>query len=279
MTQENRGVQMTEIQSKLIDMFGWFHDICESNNLTYYALGGTALGAVRHNGFIPWDDDIDVGMPRPDYEKLISLSEKINCNGKYLIEYPADKKDFVYPFIKIYDTHTTLVENKRYKPKRGLFIDVFPIDGIGNSEEESLQNFRKINKQINMLGTRVNGFRKGRKLYKNIAVFLSRLIPEYIFDTRKLISKTERMCKANLYADCRFVVNAYGAWKEKEISEKAWFEERKQCHFEGKTIYIPGEYHKYLTKMYGDYMKLPPIEKRVTHHDFIHIDLSKSYME
>ncbi|MBR5505916.1 MAG: LicD family protein [Clostridia bacterium] len=101
---------MNELQQKLLTMLNWFHNVCEKENLQYYALGGTALGAIRHNGFIPWDDDIDVGMPRDDYNKLREICSKYNA-GQYYIEFPGINDDFVYPFCKVYDKQTTLVEN------------------------------------------------------------------------------------------------------------------------------------------------------------------------
>ena len=95
---------MTELQSRLLEMLKWFHEFCTKNNLTYYAVGGTTLGAVRHNGFIPWDDDIDVGLPRPDYEKLKQIAkDKVNEKTKYYIEFPSDKKEYAASYGKMYD--------------------------------------------------------------------------------------------------------------------------------------------------------------------------------
>ena len=101
------------IQLKLLEMFKWYHEFCVDNNLKYYALGGTMLGAIRHKGFIPWDDDIDVGMPRDDYNKFIELT----CNkkfGKYIVESIYDNNpDYYYGYSKLYDTSTTLIEKTR----------------------------------------------------------------------------------------------------------------------------------------------------------------------
>ena len=91
---------MNEMQSKLLDMMKWFHGYCEENGLRYYALGGTALGAVRHGGFIPWDDDLDVGMPRADYDRMISLCENGTGNTRYRIEAPGQIRVFIYQFCK-----------------------------------------------------------------------------------------------------------------------------------------------------------------------------------
>ena len=124
---------MTETQRKLLTALQWFHHFCSEHNLRYYAVGGTCLGAVRHKGFIPWDDDIDVGMPRKDYKKFLELTSAIQDNELYKVEYLPSKHGFTYPYCKLYDIGTTLIENSRYKIKRGIYIDVFPLDGIGLS--------------------------------------------------------------------------------------------------------------------------------------------------
>ena len=270
---------MTELQEHLLVIMKWFHEFCEKENLTYFAIGGTALGAVRHNGFIPWDDDLDVGMPRKDYERLKEISDKINKNSDYVLEFPNKKKDFVYPYCKIYDTKTTLVENTRYKTKRGIYIDVFPIDGVGNTLEESVETFKKVDKKVNLLCTRICALRKDRKLYKNIAIVLSRCIPDFLFGSLKLIKDIDNMCKQKDFYECEYVANFCGNWHEKEIIKQEWVKNPVVCKFEDAEIYIPGDSDAYLTKVYGDYMKLPPEEKRVSHHDFLFLDLDKSYLE
>lgn len=268
---------MTGMQKKLLEMMRWFHNLCKEEKLVYYAVGGTALGAVRHNGFIPWDDDIDVAMPRPDYEKLKKISEKYNLKDNYYIEFPFEKKDSMYPFCKIYDTQTTLIENVRKQPVRGLYIDVFPLDGIGNSREESLRNYKKISTKINFLNTRICAFRKGRKLHKNLAIAISRVIPEAVVSTKKLIEKINSM--GVHYEESEYIVNLFGAWGVKEISKREWFMEPLLCKFEDTEIFIPSKYHEYLTCMYGNYMKLPPPEKRISHHDYVFMDMEKPYTE
>lgn len=268
---------MTELQNRLLDIFKWFHELCDRENLVYYAQGGTVLGAVRHNGFIPWDDDIDVGMPRMDYEKFIGLAEKINNESRYYIEFPNDKIDFVYPYCKIYDTKTTLIENTKYRTKRGIFIDVFPIDGIGNSMKESVRNFRKIDRKKNLLCSRICTIRKGRELYKNLSIMAFGMVP--FLNPLKIIKDIEKSSKRYDYDKCKYVANLCGAWHEKEIMEKQWVSKPILCKFENTSMYIPQNYDKYLSRLYGSYMQLPPVEKRKTHHDFIYLDLHRSYLD
>lgn len=267
---------MNEVQKKLLNMLKWFHAFCEQNNLKYFALGGTMLGAVRHKGFIPWDDDLDVGLPRKDYEKLQELMGENLFDGKFVLEAPLKNKDFKYPFCKIYDTTTTLVENTKVKIKRGIYIDVFPLDGIGNSKEEAHKNFKKIRKLDTLLLLKSTGFRKDRKLYKNIGVALFRLIP---FDTEKILKKLVAKCSLYPYDECLYCGNLVGAWREKEIMFRSIMGEPKLYDFEGIKICGAENADEYLTCLYGDWKELPPEDKRVSHHDFVEIDLNKSYIE
>lgn len=268
-----------ELQNKLLNIFRWFHDLCDKESLTYFALGGTALGAERHGGFIPWDDDIDVGMPRGDYEKLRILSKKINSENKnFRIEYPCTETDFCYPYCKIYDTGTTLIDNTRYKTKRGIYIDVFPIDGVGNSLTESIENFKVIDRKINLLSCCVCGFRRGRSLYKNLAIAIIRCIPTFFLSHMKITSEINNLCKKKSFDDCTFVANFAGNWHEREISEKKWIGDRKLVDFNGLKIYVMEDNRSYLSRLYGDYMELPPVEKRVSHHDYIYLNLEESYL-
>lgn len=269
---------MNELQSNLAEIMKYFHDVCVKNNIRYYVLGGTCLGAVRHKGFIPWDDDIDVGVPRTDYERLIEIM-KVSGNKKYILESPLENKDFVYSYCKLYDTETTLTENTRYKTRRGTFLDIFPLDGAGDTLEDSLNYFKKINRFNNYISTKVCAINPHRKFYKNVGIVVGRCIPEFIFGWRWAYKKVDGLCRQRNYDDCKYIGNMFGNWREREIMAKAIFGEPKLYDFEGMKVYGPEDADKYLTSLYGDYMKLPPKEKQVTHHDFLFLDLKKSYME
>ena len=265
-----------ELKLMLIEMMKWFHEFCYENNLRYYALGGTMLGAMRHNGFIPWDDDIDVGMPRKDYEKLATLLQKSN-QKRYILETPKTKaKDYYYQFSKLYDTNTTLIENTKYKIKRGIYLDIFPLDGVGNNLKESRIYAEKIYKLDNLLMLKTSGFRKGRSLYKNLAIFLFRFIP---INSKNILHKLIKKCAEKDFDEYLYIGNLMGAWRFKEVMPRKYMGNPKLYKFENIEIFGVEDAEAYLTSLYGNWRQLPPEEKRTTHHDYIECNLHKSYLE
>ena len=270
---------LSEMQLRLLEMFRWFHGFCEENGLRYYMLGGTMLGAVRHGGFIPWDDDIDVGMPRSDYEKLKKLFPDDGA-GIYELETPeSPAKEYCYPICKIYDTRTTLIENKRYPVKRGLFIDVFPLDGLCDSERQCAEAYAPIKRKYNLLLTKVCGIRKGRSFYKNAAVCLIRMLPDFMLNEKKLIKEIDDMCSRRDFDECAWGGNFLGAWGIKEIMPRSIMGTPVLYRFEDMQAYGAEDYDGYLTHLYNDWRKLPPAEKQVTHHDFAELDLARPYKD
>ncbi len=267
---------MTEIQQKLLPMLEWFHGFCAENGLRYYAIGGTLLGAVRHGGFIPWDDDIDLGLPRKHYEKFCELmrGEK---NGRYVAETIADgNKDFIYGFCKLYDTSTTVISKNRFKTKRGLFIDVFPIDGIGDTLENGKKNYKKIEFKNRLIIAKRAKMSRGKPFYQNAAIFAAKFLP---FGWRKAIVKVHRKCAARDYDASEYVGNLFGHWHEREIVKREWMGEPTLKKFETVEIFCPERSDLYLTSIYGDYMTPPPENKRIPEHDALYVDLNKSYLE
>ena len=267
-------VDNSKLKNMLKDMLKWFHDLCIENNLTYYVAAGTMLGAARHQGFIPWDDDVDVLMPRSDIKKLEEIMS--NNSGRYVFESTATQAlDFYYTFPKIYDTTTTLVENTKYKIKRGIYIDIFPIDGMGNTYDEAAKHLKAIRRKYNLLLCKIGGFRKGRSLYKNMAVALFRLLP---INEKKLLKQVVELCENINCNECKLSGNALGAYGMKEIMPLSVMGTPKLYKFEDIEVFGAENAEEYLTRLYGDWCKLPPVEKQVPHHDYVSLDLDKSYL-
>ena len=269
---------LTELQSCLLDMLKWFHNFCVSNKLRYYALGGTMLGAVRHKGFIPWDDDIDVGMPRKDYNKLIKMIGDREFEGFYL-ETPFSRSfNYRYPYCKLYNVNTILVEHTWPLLRRGIFIDVFPLDGLGDSKEEAENRWKSIDSSSKYIWCRTCAVRKGRSPYKNAAIVAAHLIPNFLSNDKNILSKMDKLCQERDFDSVSIGGNVFGNWGLKEVMQTSIMGEPQMYAFENQTIYGAYDFEAYLTNLYGDWRQLPPVEKRVTHHDFIELDLHTPYI-
>lgn len=258
-----------------------FIEICEEHNLRYFCVGGTVIGAVRHNGLIPWDDDIDVAMPRPDYDRFCQLCRTIDLDGFEL----ADVQTPGYPcyFAKFCDANTSLIEIAEVPCLYGVYIDVFPIDGTSNDMDEAkqqMQTFKRWSNKLNAALTHLslkeylkllfNPHEWGRMAIQTLCVLTGR---EWV--RRLIVRKLDRLVSKYPYDTAVNVANFGGAWGAKEISPKEWVEPSVQHEFEGMMVNIPGNYDAYLTRMYGNYMQLPPEEKRVSHHLHAFVDLYK----
>lgn len=251
-----------EVQLSILNILQYFDKYCKKYELTYYLSGGTLLGAVRHKGFIPWDDDIDVCMPRPDYEKLIKLFND-NANKRYLLS-SYDVGNSYRPYAKILDL-TTKVIARTSEDEQHLWIDVLPVDGLPDDEDEIKKIYQSCDRYRNILnlircklGT---GKTPLRRMSKYILQPLARLYGE-----NRLIKKIEIIAKSYNYEDSQNVgVITWGLYGPREKMLKYEFEKSIEVTFEGKQYPTFSCWQSYLSNLYGDYMKLPPIEKRKTH--------------
>ena len=264
---------MNKIQNKLLNIFKWLIDYLNKNNIRYYAIGGTMLGAVRHKGFIPWDDDIDIGVPRKDYERLISLFDK--QIDHYVLEHPKnDDKDYCYNYAKVYDLDTTLIERGKKRIIRGIYIDVFPLDGIGDDYEESLKNYKILDKKNMLLTMKTSAYRKGRKWWKNIASLLGYLLP---VNCKKTARQIDSLCSRFDFDSSQYVGNLVSTYRSREIMKREIFGKPTVYDFEGLKITGPEKYEEYLTILFGKWYELPPEEKRISGHDKLYLDLENSW--
>lgn len=248
-----------------IEVLEIIDDICRRYGLVYYADWGTLLGAVRHKGFIPWDDDIDICMPRPDYDKLIELSKSKLISEEYEVR-AIELKNTKYPFTKIINKN--IVVQSKSKEDKNLWIDVFPIDGISDDERKAKEQIKKITmcKQIEYLkNTKCFDIIKENKSKLN-KVKKILLKPFAIILSQRIISKKMiKISKENDYLKTKRLGAYIWGYGEKEILDRSAFEKSIELKFENINISAPIGYHEYLSSIYGDYMKLPPKKKQIQH--------------
>lgn len=266
---------MNELQSKLLEMLTWLTQYLEKNNLRYYVIDGTFLGAARHQGFIPWDDDVDIGMPRRDYEKLLKLLEK--PIEHYVVESPRGAaKDYIYGFAKFYDMNTTMTECIHHNVTRGVYIDIFPLDGVGNTKEDGMKYYKLIDRMNMLLAMRVCALRKDRVWWKNIAVILGKILP---INGHWLAKKLDALCARRDFDQCKYVANCMSTYRSREIMDKKLLGTPTKYSFESIEVYGPEQCDQYLTHIYKNWRQLPPEDKRHSAHDFINLDLKSPYIK
>lgn len=252
-------MNIEEIHKIELNMLKQFKLFCSENKLTFFVDSGTLLGAVRHGGFIPWDDDVDLTMPRKDYEKLKKLSHKIE-DSNYNALFLENCNNYYYPYIKLSAKDTKVVEdNKQTIKELGVFIDIFPIDVLPESITKRNLYFKKISLLKKLFLVSIQKKSLSNNLLKKVVVQVINKIPSRfissIFD-----------CEASRYSSEKsiFCTEALGSTSNRCL-KYSLFEKKIFLPFEGESFPAPIGYIEYLEKLYGDYMRLPPKDQRIDH--------------
>ncbi len=268
-----------QLQNKMLEMLLYFDEFCKTNNLKYYLCGGCLIGAVRHKGFVPWDDDIDLFMPRPDYEKLAAIWNEKADTSKYL--YCRTTKDKVYHDggASVRDIRTTEINRHSVNEDicHGIALEIMPIDGCPKS---------KIKRTWQLYNAFLYGLFNVQRLPDNkggIIRKVSSLAYKVIKspDARfKIWKRCERRMTQYKWEDCDEVTELIGSIKGMLLRHpKKDFDEVVYLDFEGYKVPVMAGYECYLTEIWGDYMQLPPEEKRVAKHDAVYLSTTESYKQ
>lgn len=261
-----KAINLEELKKIELDILIKFASYCDNNNLRYYLACGTLIGAVRYQGFIPWDDDIDVTMPRSDYEKFLQLSAGRIAEDIDVLTY-QNKPNYIYPFAKAVNNKTILIE-KDYGEKYsiGVYIDIFPVDGVPENLEKFTKNIKKINFYRKMIDFSIVPIKKGKMpgsvLVKVILFPICRVIGHHYF-TESL----DHLVKRYDFEEAQQVAQIVWADSFAAVSKEEYIKQ-VQLEFESEKFNVSSNYDECLTKIYGDYMKLPPVEERISHHNF-----------
>jgi len=255
-----------EIQQMELGIMEYIHEICQKIGVKYFLAYGSLIGAVRHKGFIPWDDDMDICMLREDYEKLQDYLIS-NPNERYEVMSYKNNLNYVYPFMKVQDNQTYLLEEDvRIDSNMGIYVDIFPVDGY---EDDSVfkDKMTRLIKKRQLSCYTFKGITNTKSLLNSLIRYIS-VIVFYFTNTNKYIGGIDELAKSRKVDDYELVDYLIYKDMHKPVWKREWLEQTIMGVFEGKEFMIPKNYHEILTSDYGDYMQLPPVELRFSHHDF-----------
>ncbi|MBQ9609877.1 MAG: LicD family protein [Lachnospiraceae bacterium] len=268
-----RKITLDEVKELELDMLLQFHKLCEDNHLYYTLCGGSLLGAIRHKGFIPWDDDIDVLMPRPDYERLLynkNVNKKTIKNHVKIVSWKNDDSDM--PFIKLVDTRTQIDNEYMDNDKTNkIWIDVFPIDGNPADEKKLKKVYKNSLFLREILRRKRAKFGKGKTVFRAIlkSIFIIMIKP---ISVKKICDAIDKNAKKYEFSECEYIGGILWGYGTQERINKNEFLTPIKVEFEGKMFNAPSNYDEYLSGLYGNYMELPPEDKRVSHEIIAYIE-------
>lgn len=274
---------MTELQEKILGLLTVFDKFCRENAITYFMLGGTMLGAYRHKGFIPWDDDADLGIPAGDFERFVALASRKDGRGLpegFSIRYRTLEADLPYAFAHMEDETTTFIEHRRSHDSYagGVYLEIFPMTGC--PEGKIMQRFQEIRVMVDkrfLYGKIMDYAQKHR-------VFWKALLIKYIQKHYTIDELTERLTKTVFqyaWREGNYLSNHLGHWGRKENIPLEWMFPSKEYEFEGHRFFGAKEAEKYLMALYGkDFMAPPSLEEQEKcRHPAFFMDLKLPYAE
>lgn len=258
-------LSVREVQLHCFSIMKVFDAFCREHGLTYYLSGGTLLGAVRHKGFIPWDDDVDLMMPRPDYLRFLALSKDFN-DPRWGIFAPELKKDYSRAFLRMTDESTKLLKPSRYgDDTAATYIDIFPIDGVPAGKTATKLFYARIRLCDALCKCAKRQFtdeHERMRLAKNILRIILKPVGAHFFAMRMNRIAMKAPYEGSSYRGVSMVTH-YGA-REKMPAEV--FDHAVDVEFEGMMLPAPCGWDQYLSRLYGDYMQLPPEHRRKSGH-------------
>lgn len=265
-------VDIKETQVIAQDILDVISQLCDKLNLRYFLVYGTLIGAIRHQGYIPWDDDLDIMMPRKDHDALVDYLRQHISEYEHLEIFNHEVNDkYPYMITRISDNRYKIIMDNEDEYGMGVFIDIYPFDGLGNTKEEALK-FGLKGDRISSLCYQATRKRfaietttsKIRKIIKLPVFIFAKICGKDLFQ-----NKLQKLARLKSYDDSKYVgCVVWLSGGEKDIFPREWFDEYIMVQFENKKYRAPKEYDLFLRHIYGDYMQLPPEKDRIGHHNY-----------
>ena len=255
--------ELKDIEFEILKVFDTF---CKENNIRYFFAYGTLLGAIRYKKFIPWDDDVDVLVPRADYDRLLTLFKD---SDKYRLFAFEKDSNYRYPFAKLCNMTTRKIEfGYNNGVELGVDIDIFPLDSWDNDLDKAKSESRYIGNQMKCLG--FSKLKKSespspiKRIVKSMVMILCKTFGSEYFIKKIISASTKPGLQGSAYVGCK----TWCLYGERGIHRAEAFADSIEIEFEGQKFPAPIGYDEYLTDLYGDYLPEPPKEKQKTHHGF-----------
>lgn len=266
---------MNDLQNAILDIFKNIKDICDKNGIMYFAIGGTCIGAVRHKGFIPWDDDLDIAIPIEEFTRFFEIAKK-ELRPEYEIYTCNDVKHYGYVFNKIHNAETTFIENSQISYKdayKGVYVDIMPISGMPDNISERKKFCKKI-RLYSRLNKKMRFPHAPQKL-RGICISIPLRIISFFVKYNYFSDKIYALLKKYPFKSSNFTGYVWSMKVSSLTFPSEYFKETVDMPFEDTFIKCPKMYHEYLTEQFGDYMKIPDQSKQQKHSGIV--DLKNSY--
>lgn len=261
---ETKLVQVETIKPLLLEVLISIDKYCKCHGLRYSIAFGTLIGSVRHHGFIPWDDDIDIWMPRPDYDHFIKNFE----DGKFKVISAYNTDGYPVEYAKVHNSQTILYEAGA-KCIWGIGVDVFPVDGVPSEKagKKLMSRIRKLRRLMaNQKSTYLQKMSRQAGVAKNASILIGRMLHPFL-SYKKIVLLMDRMLKSYNFDSCELVCDLTEL--KPNIVHKSFIEEFVELEFEGHHFMASAHYDAWLRLIFGDYMQLPPENERISIHDIM----------
>lgn len=254
-------INLEEQKKILVELLAYITKICDENNIKYSLIGGSLIGAIRHKGIIPWDDDIDIILMPKEYDKLISTLTKIN-DKRYVLFNPENNKEYFYPFAKLVDTNTILYEKgvKQIKDY-GIYLDIFKYHYVSNNTMLRKIHYKRLFLVQTLFARTMLNTKEEKRIKTKVIIFISKIFGTNYFKKRHI-----KLCNNNKKTN--YVLSNWPAYGfEKEIQSTNSYLKYKKVPFENIKAMITDKYDEVLKTTFGNYMEPPPKEKQVLKHN------------